>query len=165
MKAIKERLIFHVDMDAFYASVEQADNPDYRGKPVIIGASPGHRGVVAACSYEARKFGVHSAMPISIAYRKCPHAIFLPVNMEKYIKVSHEIYDILYDFTPDIEPISIDEAFMDITGSQHLFGGPQKTCLLIFSRYVGQERVKSALEEYFSEKRVESMPVRTAERR
>lgn len=133
----KRRFIAHVDMDAFFAAIEQRDNPRFRGKPVVVGANPKKgkgRGVVSTCSYEARKFGIHSAMPISIAYRKCPHAIFLPVNGKKYSKVSHQIYDILYDFTPDIELVSIDEAFMDITGSYHLFGTPQKTCMLIKSR-------------------------------
>jgi DNA polymerase IV len=130
------RFIVHVDMDAFFAAIEQRDNPQYCGRPVIVGADPKGgkgRGVVSTCSYEARKFGVHSAMPISMAYRKCPHAVFLPVDMEKYIRVWHGIRKILYDFTPDIEPVSIDEAFLDISGSFHLFGTPLKTCLLIKS--------------------------------
>jgi len=121
----------HVDMDAFYAAVEQRDYPAYRGKPVVVGADPKGgkgRGVVAACSYEARKYGIHSAMPISLAYRKCPHAIFLRGDMKKYIRVSRQILAILERFTPDIEPISIDEAFLDITGSSHLFGTPEETC-------------------------------------
>jgi nucleotidyltransferase/DNA polymerase involved in DNA repair len=124
-------------MDAFFASVEQRDNPQYRAKPVVVGSDPkggSGRGVVSTCSYEARKFGIHSAMPISIAYKKCPHAVFLPVDMEKYSAVSHEIYGILYGFTPDIEPISIDEAFLDITGSYRIFGTPLKTCMEIKSK-------------------------------
>jgi nucleotidyltransferase/DNA polymerase involved in DNA repair len=128
---VKERSIVHVDMDAFYAAVEQRDCPSYRGKPVVVGADPKGgkgRGVVAACSYEARKYGLHSAMPISIAYRKCPHAIFLRGDMKKYARVSRQIFSILERFTPDIEPISIDEAFLDITGSCHLFGTPEETC-------------------------------------
>ena len=128
------RFIAHVDMDAFYASVEQRDNPDYRGKPVIVGADPKAgrgRGVVAACSYEARKYGIHSAMPISTAFRKCPHAIFLRGDMKKYGDVSRQIFKVLESFSPDIEPISIDEAFIDITGSYHLFGTPRETCLKI----------------------------------
>jgi DNA polymerase IV len=130
----KQRYIVHVDMDAFFASVEQRDNPDYQGKPVIVGADPRNgkgRGVVAACSYEARKFGIHSAMPISTAYKKCPGAVFLRPDMARYAEASHSIFDIFQDFTPDVEPISIDEAFLDITGSHHLFGSPEKTCLLI----------------------------------
>ncbi|MGM0441527.1 MAG: DNA polymerase IV [Elusimicrobiota bacterium] len=129
-KYYTDRYIVHVDMDAFFASVEQRDNPGYRKKPVIVGADPKGgtgRGVVSACSYRARKYGVHSAMPISVAYRKCPGAVFLPVRMEKYTKVSREIFEILQNFTPQIEKISIDEAFLDITGSYHLFGTPEKT--------------------------------------
>ncbi|MFH0839707.1 MAG: DNA polymerase IV [Candidatus Omnitrophota bacterium] len=131
-----ERYIVHVDMDAFFASIEQRDNPSLGGKPVIVGADPQKgrgRGVVAASSYEARKFGIHSAMPISTAYQKCPHAAFLLPDMQKYSEVSRHIYKILYDFTPEIEPVSIDEAFLNITGSYKLFGTPQKTCLLIKS--------------------------------
>lgn len=133
----KRRFIVHVDMDAFFAAIEQRDNAGLRGKPVVVGSDPKGgkgRGVVSTCSYEARKFGIHSAMPISIAYRKCPHAVFLPVDMEKYSAVSAQIHKIFYDFTPDIEPVSIDEAFLDITGSCHLFGTPLETCLLIKSR-------------------------------
>jgi DNA polymerase-4 len=127
----KTRYIVHVDMDAFFCSVEQRDNPEHKGKPVIVGADPKNgkgRGVVAACSYEARKYGIHSAMPISTAYNKCPKAVFLRPDMEKYAMASHQIFSILERFTPDIEPISIDEAFMDITGSYTLFGTPLGTC-------------------------------------
>lgn len=133
----KRRFIVHVDMDAFFAAIEQRDNADLQGKPVVVGSDPKGgkgRGVVSTCSYEARKFGIHSAMPISIAYRKCPHAAFLPVDMEKYSAVSTQIHKIFYDFTPDIEPVSIDEAFLDITGSYHLFGTPLETCMSIKSR-------------------------------
>lgn len=133
----KSRSIVHVDMDAFFAAIEQRDNPSLRSKPVVVGSDPKGgkgRGVVSTCSYEARRFGIHSAMPISAAYRACPHAIFLPVDMEKYEKVSSEILEILHSFTPDIEPVSIDEAFLDITGSYHLFGTPLETCRLIKSR-------------------------------
>ena len=121
-------------MDAFFASVEQRDRPSLRGKPVVVGADPKAgkgRGVVSTCSYEARKYGVHSAMPISVAFRKCPQAVFLPVDMEKYAEASARVYEILYSFSPDIEPISIDEAFLDITGSCHLFGTPLGTGKLI----------------------------------
>ncbi len=122
-----EKLIFHVDMDAFYAAVEQGDNPEYRGKPVIIGAQPGSRGVVSACSYEARNFGVHSAMPISEAYRRCPQGIYLPVRMERYQEVSREIMKLFTKFTPHIQQISVDEAFLDMTGTERLFGPPEET--------------------------------------
>ena len=127
----KMRFIVHIDMDAFFAAVEQRDNPLYRSKPVIVGADPKGgtgRGVVAACSYEARKFGIHSAMPISFAFRRCPQAVYLRGNMKKYVRESHKIFKILETFTPDIEPISIDEGFLDISSSYHLFGTPVETC-------------------------------------
>jgi DNA polymerase-4 len=120
--AVTPRAISHVDMDAFYASVEQRDRPELRGRPVIVGADPKGRGVVSACSYEARVFGVHSAMPISRAYRACPHAVYLPVDMDKYARVSTEIMAILGEFTPLVEPVSVDEAFLDLTGTQTLWG-------------------------------------------
>ena len=131
---MEKQYIAHVDMDAFYASVEQRDNPEFKGKPVIVGSDSKKgkgRGVVSACSYEARKYGIHSAMPISIAYKKCPNTVFLPVDMEKYGKVSEQIFEILSSFTPVIEPISVDEAFLDITNTYHLFGTPKETCVLI----------------------------------
>ena len=134
---LPERYIIHVDMDAFFASVEQRDNPKLIGKPVIIGADPQKgrgRGVVSTCSYEARKFGVHSAMPISLAYQKCPQAVFLPPDMEKYSRVSRQLLQIFYGFTPQIEPVSLDEAFLDVTASHHLFGGPQNLCRILKAR-------------------------------
>ncbi len=113
-------------MDAFYASVEQLDNPGLVGKPVIVGGDPQKRGVVSAASYEARKFGVHSAMPMSQAVRLCPNAVLLPVRMERYAELSQQIHIILHQFTPQIEPISLDEAFLDVTGSLRLFGSAEK---------------------------------------
>jgi DNA polymerase-4 len=117
-------VIFHVDLDAFYASVEQRDDPSLRGKPVIVGAAPGKRGVVSACSYEARRFGVHSAMPISQAYRRCPQGVFLPVRMERYLDVSRDVMKILDSYTPNLRQISVDEAFLDMTGTERLMGPP-----------------------------------------
>jgi DNA polymerase-4 len=111
-------------MDAFYAAVEQRDRPELTGKPVIVGADPRGRGVVAAASYEARRYGVHSAMPISRAYRLCPHGVYLPVDMAKYVKVSTRIMRILREYTPLVEPLSLDEAFLDVTASRALFGLP-----------------------------------------
>jgi DNA polymerase-4 len=120
----RARAIAHVDMDAFYAAIEQRDRSELRGKPVIVGADPKGRGVVSAASYEARTFGVRSAMPISRAARLCPHAAFLPVDMAKYRRVSLEVMAILADFSPLVEPVSVDEAFVDLTGSATLFGSP-----------------------------------------
>lgn len=128
------RAIVHVDMDAFYASVEQRDRPALRGLPVIVGADPGGRGVVSAASYEARVFGVRSAMPISKAYRLCPQGVYLPVDMEKYARVSGEIMAILGDFTPLVEPVSVDEAFLDLTGTQTLWGPPVEAARRIKAR-------------------------------
>ncbi len=115
------RTILHADMDAFYASIEQRDHPELRGKPVIIGGM-GKRGVVSTASYEARKFGVHSALPASIAHQRCPHGIFLPTRMAHYAAVSRQIMDVFARYTPLVEPLSLDEAFMDVTDSETLFG-------------------------------------------
>ena len=123
------RRILHLDMDAFFAAVEQLDFPQYRGKPVIVGADPkggAGRGVVATASYEARKYGVHSALPISLAYQRCPHAIYLRGRYERYSEISRQLIATLNEFTPVIEKISIDEAFLDITKSLALFGSAEK---------------------------------------
>ncbi|MGG7144317.1 DNA polymerase IV [Clostridium nigeriense] len=112
-----ERLILHVDMDAFFASVEQLDNKELRGKPVIVGGVS-ERGVVSTCSYEARKYGIHSAMPIFIARKLCPHGIYQRTRMFRYKEVSRKVFNILRDVTPIIEPLSIDEAYLDITNSR-----------------------------------------------
>jgi DNA polymerase-4 len=141
-KAImSSRIILHVDLDAFFAAVEQRDNPQLRGKPVVVGADPKGgkgRGVVSTCSYEARKFGIHSAMPISKAYQLCPQAIFVQPHFQKYSEASRAVFKIFYDFTPHIQGLSIDEAFMDITTSAHLFGGPAATAKRLKER-VSQE--------------------------
>ena len=119
------RFIIHLDMDAFYASVEQLDHPAYRGKPVVVGADPRGgtgRGVVAACSYEARAFGVRSALPISQAYRLCPHAVYVRPRISRYSEMSDRIFAILRTYTDLVEPLSIDEAFLDVTASRRLHG-------------------------------------------
>jgi DNA polymerase-4 len=115
------RTILHVDLDAFFAAVEQRDYPELRGKPVLVGGSV-KRGVVAACSYESRKFGIHSAMPMAEAMRRCPHAIVVPHRMEKYAEASEHFFKILGDYSPDVEGLSLDEAFLDVTGSERLLG-------------------------------------------
>ncbi len=115
------RAILHVDMDAFYASIEQRDDPALRGKPVIVGGTSG-RGVVAAASYEVRKFGVHSAMPMTTALRLCPHAICVQPRMQHYKDASRQIFEIFHEFTPVVEGLSLDEAFLDVTASRDLLG-------------------------------------------
>lgn len=111
----KMRKIIHIDMDAFFAAVEQQDHPEYRGRPVVVGGAPHSRGVVATCSYEARRYGIHSAMPSRQAYQRCPQAIFIPPRMERYREVSRMIVDIFRSYTDQVEPLSLDEAYLDVT--------------------------------------------------
>lgn len=115
-------MILHCDMDAFYASVEERDRPELVGHPVIVGGSPEKRGVVAAANYVARRYGIHSAMPSATAHRLCPHGVYLHPRIDYYAEVSRHIRDIFERFTPLVEPLSLDEAFLDVTGSEHLFG-------------------------------------------
>ncbi len=125
----------HVDLDAFYASVEQLDNPDYRGKPVIVGSLPtDRRGVVSTCSYEARQYGVHSAMPIATAFKLCPQGIFIRGRMDRYHQKSREVMSVFAEFSPDIQQISVDEAFIDITGTERLFGNSEEIAKKIKNR-------------------------------
>ncbi len=142
------RSILHVDMDAFYASIEQRDNPAYRGKPVVVGADPRGgkgRGVVSTASYEARIFGIHSAMPISQAYRCCPGGIFLPVRMERYQEVSRRIFNIFHRYTDLVEPLSVDEAFLDVTGSYALFGSAKTIGRRIQEKIWKEERLRASV--------------------
>ncbi len=115
-------VILHVDMDAFFASVEQLRHPEWRGRPVVVGAGPHERGVVSTCSYEARKFGVRSAMPSRTAYALCPKAIFTPPDIAAYKEVSAKAFEVFSHYSPYVEPVSIDEAFLDVTGTLHLHG-------------------------------------------
>jgi DNA polymerase-4 len=123
--AFPGRLVFHVDMDAFYASVEQLENPVLRGKPVIVGGVDSLRGVVSSASYEARAFGVHSAMPVAQARKRCPHGIYVPGRHALYGEYSRRVMDVLSEFAPVLEQVSVDEAFMDMTGTEGLFGPPE----------------------------------------
>ena len=114
-----------MDLDAFFASCEQREHREYRGRPVVVGALPGHRGVVAAASYEARKFGIHSAMPISEAHWRCPDAVFLRPDLDKYRRISRQIFRLLETITPIVENASIDEAYLDVSGLEKLVGSPE----------------------------------------
>ena len=131
--------ILHVDMDAFFASVAERDNPELKGKAVVIGM--GTRGVVSAANYEARKFGIHSAMPVGRARRLAPHAIFLPVDMPRYQEVSGHVMEIFHSFTPWVEPISLDEAFLDVTGSEKLLGTGREIAVAIRKKVEEQEGI------------------------
>ena len=140
-----QQVIFHIDMDAFFASIEQRDFPQYRGKPVIVGAQPGYRGVVSAASYEARRFGVHSAMPINEAYRRCPQGIFVPPRMSVYSEVSGQIMRIFERFSPKVERISVDEAFLDMTGTEKLFGPPSKVAQTISACITDEQNLTGSI--------------------
>jgi nucleotidyltransferase/DNA polymerase involved in DNA repair len=146
--AAGERVIVHVDMDAFFAAIEQRDNPELRGKPVIVGADPKGgkgRGVAATCSYEARKFGVHSAMPISQAWRLCPQGCFVPPRMEAYEEASRRVLKLLEEFTPDIEQTGLDECFLDVTRSLHLFGSKRALAERIQQRITEETELTASI--------------------
>src|SRR5215467_13170933 len=127
------RAILHVDMDAFYASIEQRDDPSLKGKPVIVGGTSG-RGVVAAASYEVRKYGVHSAMPMSTALRLCPHAVCVRPRMDRYKAVSDQVFGVFHEVTPLVQGLSLDEAFLDVTASQDHLGAAPEIARLIKAR-------------------------------
>ena len=131
--------ILHVDMDAFFASVSELDYPQYRGQPLVVGA--GARGVVLSANYEARKFGIRAAMPVARAQRMAPKAIFIPPNHERYSEVSRKVMEIFFEFTPYVEPLSLDEAFLDVTGSRRLFGDGRQIAQEIRKRVYEQEKI------------------------
>jgi DNA polymerase-4 len=131
--------ILHVDMDAFFASVSELDYPQYRGKPLVVGA--GSRGVVLSANYAARKFGIRAAMPVARAQRIAPTAIFIPPNHERYSEVSRRVMEIFFEYTPYVEPLSLDEAFLDVTGSQRLFGSGRDIAQAIRRRVSEQEKI------------------------
>jgi len=142
------RTILHVDMDAFYASVEVRSHPEFRGKPLIVGSDPKGgkgRGIVATCSYEARKFGVHSAQPISQAWRMCPQGIYVQPDMPKYARASECVMRILLDFSDLVEQVSIDEAFLDVTGSRRLFGDGASIARKIKDRIRSEQRLTASV--------------------
>ncbi|HED10002.1 MAG TPA: DNA polymerase IV [Caldithrix abyssi] len=144
----QNRVILHVDMDAFFASVEQRDHPEYRGKPLIVGADPKGgrgRGVVSTCSYEARKFGIHSAMPINQAWKRCPRGIYVPPNGALYSRVSKSIFEVFYEFSDMVEPLSVDEAFIDVTGSMRLFGDGPEIARKIKQRILEKEQLTASV--------------------
>ncbi len=138
-------MILHVDMDAFYASVEQRDRPELAGAPVVVGGTPEGRGVVAAASYEARAFGVHSAMPAATARRLCPHAVFVRPRMDYYAHVSGQIRRIFERYTPLIEPLSLDEAFLDVTASERLFGSGRDIAVRIKAEIAAELRLVASV--------------------
>jgi DNA polymerase-4 len=142
--AAKSRAILHVDMDAFYASIEQRDDPSLKGRPVIVGGTSG-RGVVAAASYEVRKFGVHSAMPMTTALRLCPHAICVQPRMQAYKDVSNQVFRIFHEFTPIVEGLSLDEAFLDVTASLPLMGDAVSIARSIKQRILETTRVTASV--------------------
>jgi len=119
---MQQKMILHIDMDAFYASIEERDRSSLRGKPMVVGGNPHKRGVVAAANYAARQYGIHSTMPTAQALRRCPHLIVLPPRHSYYAQVSQHIRDIFHRYTPLVEPLSLDEAFLDVTHSRRLFG-------------------------------------------
>ncbi len=141
---VRPRKIIHIDMDAFFAAVEQRDFPEYRNQPLIVGGSPFSRGVVATCSYEARLYGIHSAMPSSQAYRLCPQAIFVKPRLEAYRQVSHCIRKIFFEYTDVVEPLSLDEAYLDVTDADMLHGSATRIAKAIKSKIKAQTQLTAS---------------------
>jgi len=128
------RRIMHIDLDAFFVSVEQTLQPELRGKPVVVGGRPDRRGVVASASYEARVFGLHAGMPLATAHRLCPQAIFIEGSFSRYREASHKFMVILADFSPYLEPMGLDEAYLDVTGFESIHGSIQQMAVAIKQR-------------------------------
>ncbi len=141
---MRDRKIIHIDMDAFFAAVEQRDTPQYRNQPVVVGGDPNARGVVSTCNYEARKYGIHSAMPASQAYRRCPHAIFLRPRFDAYREASQHIRAIFHQFTDKIEPVSLDEAYLDVTDVSHYQGSAIRIAQSIKRRIVEETQLTAS---------------------
>src|SRR5271166_408003 len=139
------RTIFHVDMDAFFVSVEELYDPSLKGKAVVVGGQRHERGVVSAASYAARKFGVHSAMPLRTAYKLCPQAIFVDGHPERYRECSHQVYDVLLSFSPLVEMASIDEAYLDMTGTERLHGPPMRAAHRLHQKMKDQTRLNCSV--------------------
>jgi DNA polymerase-4 len=139
------KTIFHVDMDAFFVSVEELFDPSLKGKAVVVGGRPNERGVVSAASYEARKFGVHSAMPLRMAYKMCPHAIFVDGHPDRYRDCSHKVFEALNRFSPQVEMASIDEAYMDMTGTERLHGPPLRAAHLLHEAIRAGTRLNASI--------------------
>jgi DNA polymerase IV len=139
------RTFFHVDMDAFFVSVEELFDPSLKGKPVVVGGRPNERGVVSAASYEARKYGVHSAMPLRTAYKLCPQAVFVDGHPDRYRESSHQVYDVLHSFSPLVEMASIDEAYLDMTGTERLYGPPLKAAHRLHDRMKAATRLNCSV--------------------
>src|SRR5580765_594917 len=139
------RTIFHVDMDAFFVSVEELFNPELKGKAVVVGGQRDERGVVSAASYEARKFGVHSAMPLRTAAKLCPHAIFVDGHRERYLECSEKVYGVLTSFSPQVEMASIDEAYLDMTGTERLHGPPLRAAHLLHQKMKSETRLNCSI--------------------
>ncbi len=145
MSPADPRQILHVDMDAFFAAVEQLDRPELRGQPVLVGGRPESRGVVATASYEARPFGCGSAMPMAAAIRRCPHAVVVAPRMERYVEVSRQLFNVLAEFTPLVEPLSIDEAFLELTGCTRLLGSPRKIAVDLKQRIRSETQLTASV--------------------
>jgi len=139
------RTYFHIDMDAFFVSVEELFDPSLKGKPVVVGGGPNDRGVVSAASYAARKFGVHSAMPLRTAHKLCPEAIFVPGHPDRYRECSHKVHSVLEAFTPLVEMASIDEAYLDMTGTERLYGPSLRAAHLLHQRIKAETRLNCSI--------------------